>query len=141
MKNLLCPNNVYLIVMGNHSLMLLVAVYKQGGSNMTRNIFSSLILFLLLVYGTSCNNQQQSKPVDSVQQSQTRMYEVFGMDCPGCHGGLEKLVKKIPAVEDAKGNWIKKQVVVTVRPGVELNDEDIYDAIKRSNFTPGKIIK
>ncbi len=108
---------------------------------MMRYIFSSLILFLLLINGTGCNNQQQSKPADSVQQSQTRVYEVFGMDCPGCHGGLEKLVKKIPAVEDAKANWITKQVVVTVRPGAELNDEDIYDAIRRSNFTPGKRIK
>ena len=131
---------MYLIVKGNPGLMLLVSVYKQGDSSMMRYIFSSLFLFLLMVYGTGCNNQQRSKSGDSVQQLQTRVYEVFGMNCPGCHGGLEKLLKKIPAVEDAKANWITKQVVVTVRPAAELNDEDIYDAIKRSNFTPGKRI-
>ncbi|MHC4216773.1 MAG: heavy-metal-associated domain-containing protein, partial [Planctomycetota bacterium] len=68
-------------------------------------------------------------------------YEVFGMNCPGCHGGLEKLVKKIPAVQQAEANWVKKQLTVTVEPGTELNDEDIYDAIRRANFTPGKRIK
>jgi copper chaperone CopZ len=63
------------------------------------------------------------------------------MNCPGCHGGLEKLVKKIPAVQQAEANWVKKQLTVTVEPGTELNDEDIYDAIRRANFTPGKRIK
>ena len=63
------------------------------------------------------------------------------MDCPGCHGGLEKLVKKIPAIQAAKANWVKKQLVVAVRPEAELSDDDIYDAIKRANFTAGKRIK
>lgn len=68
-------------------------------------------------------------------------YEVFGMDCPGCHQGLEKLVKKIPSVEEAEANWKKKRMTVTIRPGEECNDEDIYDAVKRANFTVGKRIK
>jgi cation transport ATPase len=76
-----------------------------------------------------------------MEDSETRVYEVFGMNCPGCHGGLEKLVKKIPAVQQAEGNWRKQQLVVAIRPSVELNDEDIYDAIRRANFTPGKRIK
>jgi len=63
------------------------------------------------------------------------------MDCPGCHGALEKLVKKIPAIQQAEANWQKKQLVVSVRPGAELRDEDIYDAIRRANFTVGKRIK
>lgn len=67
-----------------------------------------------------------------------REYEVFGMDCPGCHQGLEKLVKKIPSVQEAKANWKKKRLIVTIRPGETLSDEDIYDAVKRANFTAGK---
>jgi cation transport ATPase len=76
-----------------------------------------------------------------MEDSETRVYEVFGMNCPGCHGGLEKLVNKIPAIQQAEANWQKKQLVVTIRPGTELNDEDIYDAIRRANFTLGKRIK
>jgi copper chaperone CopZ len=78
---------------------------------------------------------------NAVQDSEIRIYEVFGMDCPGCHGGLEKLVMKIPAVQEAKANWEEKRLVVTLRPGTELNDEDVYDAIRRANFTVGKRIK
>ena len=108
---------------------------------MTRYMFLPLILFVLLFCGISCNSAGQDLAVESMEESETRVYEVFGMDCPGCHGGLEKLVKKIPAVQEAEANWLKKQVVITVRPGTELNDEDIYDAIRRANFTPGKQIK
>jgi copper chaperone CopZ len=63
------------------------------------------------------------------------------MDCPGCHGGLEKLVKKIPGILDTKANWEKNRLTVTVRQGSELDDKDVFDAIRRANFTPGERIK
>ncbi len=100
-----------------------------------------LVLWALLVCGTGCTTTNSNESVKSAKDSETRVYEVFGMDCPGCHGGLEKLVKKIPAIQQAEGNWQKKQLVVSVRPGAELSDEDIYDAIRRANFTVGKRIK
>ena len=100
-----------------------------------------MFLFIMLFCGIGCNTTDKGLTVESMEASEIRVYEVFGMNCPGCHGGLEKLVKKIPAVQEAEANWLQKQVVVTVRPEVELNDEDIYDAIKRSNFTPGNRIK
>ncbi len=108
---------------------------------MMRYMFLPLILFVLLFCGVGCNTAGQSSAVESMEESGTRVYEVFGMNCPGCHGGLEKLVKKIPSVQQAEANWLKKQLVVTVRPEVELNDEDIYDAIRRANFTPGNRLK
>ncbi len=108
---------------------------------MIRYIFLLLILPVLLFCGIGCNTAGQSSAVESMEASETRVYEVFGMNCPGCHGGLEKLVKKIPAVQQAEANWVKKQLTITVEPGTELNDEDIYDAIRRANFTAGKRIK
>lgn len=100
-----------------------------------------LAVSALLACGIGCASTNGGATEARDQGAETRVYEVFGMDCPGCHGGLEKLVKKIPAVQQAEANWKKKQLAVTVRPGAELNDEDIYDAIKRANFTPGKLIK
>ena len=100
-----------------------------------------MILPVLLVCGIGCTAENQEPATKSMEESETRVYEVFGMNCPGCHGGLEKLVKKIPDVQEAEANWQKKQLVVMVRPEVELNDKDIYDAIRRANFTPGKRIK
>ena len=70
--------------------------------------------------------------------SEIMIYEVFGMDCPGCHGGLENLVNKIPGVRTSKANWDKQQLQVVLHPNAEVDDNAIYDAIKRANFTPGK---
>ena len=100
-----------------------------------------LVLWALLVCGTGCTTTNSNESVQFTKDSEIRMYEVFGMDCPGCQGGLEKLVKKIPAIQQAEANWQIKQLVVSVRPGAELRDEDIYDAIRRANFTAGKRTK
>ncbi len=70
-----------------------------------------------------------------------RTYQVFGMDCPGCHGGLEKLVNKIPEVISSKANWEKQELQVALNPGVNLDDDAVLEAIKLANFTPGKRLK
>jgi len=102
-----------------------------------RLVFCVSLSILMCVIG--CTQQEQYVSYDSIaQQAGARVYEVFGMDCPGCHGGLEKLVKKIPAVQDARANWQQQRLTVTEQPDAELNDDDIYDAIKRANFTPGE---
>ena len=108
---------------------------------MKQYVFFLLVLLTLFFSSAGCNSPEQDLVIESMEESETRVYEVFGMDCPGCHGGLEKLVKKVSAVQEAEANWQKKQLVVMVRPEVELNDEDIYDAIRRANFTLGKRIK
>ena len=108
---------------------------------MIRDVVLPLTIAVLLVCGSGCTNPGQEVTVTSNYESESRVYEVVGMNCPGCHGGLEKLVRKIPAVQQAVANWLNKQLVITVREGAELNDEDIYDAIRRANFTPGKRIK
>ena len=113
--------------------------YKKGSSGMKRCLILSLVVMLVCVIG--CNDAEKSETAKIIDTSETRQYEVFGMDCPGCQGGVEKLVKKIPAVQGAKANWMKKQLVVTVRPDAKLNDDDVYDAIKRANFTAGKRTK
>ncbi len=108
---------------------------------MMRYVFFLLVLLTLFCCGVGCNSTEQDLVIESMEESETRVYEVFGMNCPGCHGGLEKLVKKISAVQEAEANWQKQQLAVIVHPEAELNDEDIYDAIRRANFTPGKRIK
>jgi copper chaperone CopZ len=89
--------------------------------------------------GEMTGTVQNGRFIEAAQgKSGMRIYEVFGMNCPGCHGAVEKLVKKIPAVEEAEANWKEQRLTVTMQSGSELNDEDIYDAIRRANFTPGK---
>ncbi len=100
-----------------------------------------LVLFALFVCATGCATMDRDVVKEANGEFEIRIYEVFGMDCPGCHGGLNKLVKNIPEVQQVESNWKEKRLVVTVRPGAQLNDEDIYDAVRRANFTPGKRIK
>ena len=108
---------------------------------MMRYVFLFLTLFVLLACGVGCATTGQDVIAKFAKESETRVYEVFGMKCPGVMGGVEKFFKKIPAVQHAEPNGYKKRLVVVVRPGAELNSEDVYDAIRRANFTPGKQIK
>lgn len=103
--------------------------------------YVTTLLIYALIFAAGCNSSGANSIDKDLASTGDRVYEVFGMDCPGCQGGLEKLVKKIPAVESAKANWVEKQLVITAKPETELKDEVIYDAIKRANFTPGKRIK
>lgn len=107
-----------------------------------RLMFLLVAVFSFSIGLMSCAATDRSVIAEPAEQNlEIRIYEIFGMDCPGCHGAVEKLVKKIPAVQDAKANWEKKELAVTVRPGGQLNDEDIYDAIRRANFTAGDRIQ
>lgn len=96
-----------------------------------------LVMCVLLLSGLGCSAGRSKAPADTTDGAQVRIYEVFGMDCPGCHGGVEKLVNELRAVEKSEANWKEKRLVVVVKPGSELKDEDVFDAIRRANFTPG----
>ena len=65
-------------------------------------------------------------------------YEVFGMDCPGCQSALEKQVKKIDGVAEAKASFKEKEVVIKLKQGAKVSEEEIEKRIKKANFTPGK---
>ena len=103
----------------------------------------SMILTGVLLSGwmSGCQSTDSSSEPVAIAPLDTRIYEVFGMDCPGCHGGLEKLVKKLEPVHDARADWQAKQLTVFLRPDAVLDDETVYDAIRRANFTPGKRLK
>lgn len=103
--------------------------------------FIPIKIILLAMFALMACAARSTEPHDYSIDFKMRVYEVFGMDCPGCHGGVENLIKKIPAVQDAKANWQKKILTVWIKPGAVLNDDDIFDAIKKANFTPGKRIK
>jgi hypothetical protein len=105
---------------------------------MKKQIVIPTVLFILATMITGCTSKHTKGPKIPSDNLEVRIYEVFGMDCPGCHGGVENLVSKIPAVQSAQANWKEQRLVVVVGPGSSLDDELVYDAIRRSNFTPGK---
>jgi len=60
------------------------------------------------------------------------------MDCPGCHGGLENLVLQIPGVRTAQASWEDNNLVLGIEEGTEVSDDQVHDAVDRSNFTTGE---
>jgi len=68
-------------------------------------------------------------------------FEVFGMDCPGCHGGLEKLAMDIPGVSAAKASWQDQKLALEIEEGAEVSEEQVHGAINRANFTAGERLK
>ena len=69
----------------------------------------------------------------------TIKYQVFGMNCPGCHRAIEKQINKIPGVKSSKADWVKQEIEI-FSDGI-ISEEDIFKRIKKANFTPGEKIE
>lgn len=91
---------------------------------------------MFLFTGTVCSEDTE-EPEDTVK-IEVRIYEIFGMGCPGCHGSIEKQVKKVEGVVSCEANWEKQQITVKVQEEADVPDKTIHKAIKKANFTPGK---
>jgi hypothetical protein len=102
---------------------------------------ATVLLISITLFGISCASTTNTLQEDPSANYETRIYEVFGMDCPGCESGLCKLIDKIEAVHSSTASWKDKRLVVKVRPGHALSDEDVFKAIQDANFTVGKRIK
>ena len=102
-----------------------------------------ILLFFILLPAmlAAAETDPDSAAVTDTLNTLVRVYEVFGMDCPGCHGGIEKLVNKVPAVINSEANWEKQELRIWIDSAKEVKDEDIIDAIELANLTPGERIK
>lgn len=89
---------------------------------------------LALLAGCSSSPEPNSDPQAGILVE----YEVFGMDCPGCHGGLENLALKIPGVMSARASWEDNILILGIEEGTKVTDDQVHDAIKRANFTAGE---
>ena len=98
-------------------------------------------LIILAISGLSMSIYSQTISKEVVQQnenksqSDTLTFTVYGMDCPGCEGGLEKQVNKIPAVKYSKANWVTQELIVVVKQDSILNRDELEQRVKKANFT------
>ncbi len=84
-------------------------------------------------------NESRITPADSVVQD-TMAYKVFGMDCPGCHSALEKQINKLTAVDYSVADWLNQEVMIVVKRDSVLKENELFEKIKKANFTPGEEI-
>jgi len=99
---------------------------------------TGLIPILIFAFALGCGTSRPDISEVATENNEIRIYEVFGMDCPGCHDGLEKLVNEIPEVVTSKANWEKQRLQVVLRPDSGLDDSAILSAIEKANFTAGR---
>ena len=106
-----------------------------------KTITAAAVLILLLTTAIGCGSSRRSFDDLLVEGTELRVYEIFGMDCPGCHGGLENLIIDIPGVVASEANWEKQQIKIIISSKTDVTDEAIEKAVKQANFTLGKRIK
>ena len=104
-------------------------------------LLTGLAPAIVLIYLTACATAKPDFDKLVSEGGEVRIYEIFGMDCPGCHGGLENLVNKVAGVISSEANWEKQLLRVVLYANIEVDDNLIYEAIKRANFTPGERFK
>jgi hypothetical protein len=99
---------------------------------------TGFIPILIIAFALGCGSSRPDISEVAGENNEIRVYEVFGMDCPGCHDGLEKLVNEIPEVVTSKANWEKQRLQVVLKPNSSIDDTVILSAIEKANFTVGK---
>lgn len=104
---------------------------------MIHKIFNISAIFLITVVFINCSS---TKDIDQIDPSDydVRIYEVFGMDCPGCHGGIEKLMNKHSDIDYSRADWEKQQITIYVIKDSQIEDDTIFKIIEEANFTLGK---
>jgi copper chaperone CopZ len=108
---------------------------KRPKENRTMKSSFGCISVLGVMLAAGCSTARG--PVTTGKATETATYTVYGMDCPGCHGGVEKNLKKIPGVIDARANWKQKTVTLMLDPEQRVDDEAVKEAVEDSNFTLG----
>ena len=103
--------------------------------------FIGLVVIVSASLLTGCGATSANLELAEETGTELRKYEVFGMDCPGCHGGLEKLINKLPGVIESKANWEEKSLLVRLPEGSGLTDQAVFQAVRDANFTPGQRLK
>ncbi|MCF8226321.1 MAG: cation transporter [Bacteroidales bacterium] len=93
-----------------------------------------LIAIPALIYAQS-ENGHAYQAEKKTAQTDTLTFTVYGMDCPGCEGGLEKQVNKIPAIEYSQASWVNQELKIVVKPDSSLDTDELERRVKKANFT------
>lgn len=106
-----------------------------------RTLLIIIVLFSLPGYVFSQSNTKKDSSIvlqsDVTYQLDTIIFNIYGMDCPGCEGGLEKQVNKITSVEFSDANWLKQELRIVLKQDSTLDSEALTKRVKKSNFTLG----
>ena len=101
----------------------------------------TMIILFAVLFLSPALEAQNDVGLDSVSQikqniqSDTLVFTVYGMDCPGCEGGLEKQINKIQFVQFSKADWVKQELRIVLAKNSILNMGELEKRVKKANFT------
>ena len=100
-------------------------------------IILSVLLLSAIPIHSRAQNSSGIDPVHATQivQSDTLTFTIYGMDCPGCEGGLEKQVNKIPSIKYSNADWVKQELKIVLVQDSTLNLKALEKRVKKANFT------
>lgn len=97
-------------------------------------ILLTAILFILIPTISQAQNNIKNESIIH-NQADTLKYTIYGMDCPGCEGGLEKQVNKIPAIGFSKADWVNQELRIVLLKDSTLTIKELEKRVKKANFT------
>ena len=104
----------------------------------TTSILLALSLVMMISNNAIAQNQTRANSeiqVTAKTLGDTLVYTVYGMDCPGCAGSLEKQVNKIESVRFSEANWLKQELKIVLVKDSALNESELEKRVKKANFT------
>ncbi|MCF8336965.1 MAG: cation transporter [Bacteroidales bacterium] len=101
-------------------------------------IFLVTVFVFIIVTPAAFGQSDTAGEQTVVSKSDTLEFTVYGMDCPGCEGGLEKQVNKMESVQSSEANWRKQQLKVVPMGGTPVELKALEKRIKKANFTLDK---
>lgn len=64
---------------------------------------------------------------------------VQGLQCPFCAYGIQKQLKKLVGATKVEVELAKNQAIVSFKPGAEVDDDDLREAVRKAGFTADTI--
>lgn len=110
----------------------------------TIDILIAVLLMLAISGTTYAQNQTQADTIMQIRQDiqpDTLVFTVYGMDCPGCEGALEKQVNKMEYVKFSQADWLKQELRLVLVKDSALKINELEKRVKKANFTLEKELK
>lgn len=100
-------------------------------------LFAVLLGLMISGIASAQNKTTHDSVIISREEAQTDtlVFTVYGMDCPGCEVGLEKQVNKIASVSYADADWLKQELRIVMVRDSSLNESELEKRVKKANFT------
>ena len=105
-------------------------------------VFASILAVVLGIVPDFVASAPRSPDGEIVSEipRQTIIIRVDGASCPFCAFGLEKRIGRLEGVADVQLEMKEGKVIVTLKEGAIVAEDDLRQAVDEAGFTPREIL-